>query len=68
MYSFIPLKAEPHAQEEEGSKKKKKRFDCTAVSIQFAALFLKSPPLAIILRWGCRVCVCVCVCVCACPL
>ena len=26
MYSFIPLKAEPHAQEEEGSKKKKKGF------------------------------------------
>lgn len=69
MYSFVPLKAEPHAQEEEGSKKKKKDLtDCTAVSIQFAVLFLKSPALAIILSWGWwgraadnLLCVCVCV-------
>ena len=51
-YSFVPLKAEPHVQEEEGSKKKKDLTDCTAVSIQLAVVFLKSPALAIILRWG----------------
>ena len=72
MYSFVSLKAEPHAQKEEGVQKKKKDLtDRTAVSIRFAALFLKSPALAIILSWGWwgraadnLLCVCVCVCVC----
>ena len=55
-----------------GPKKKKKDLtDWTAVSIQFAVLFLKSPALASILSWGWwgraadnLLCVCVCVCVC----
>ena len=46
------LKQSLMCRKKRGQKKEKDLTDCTAVSIQLAVVFLKSPALAIILRWG----------------